>query len=90
MKKITSIITIFFLLWGILIFVDYLRAYQGDKNLLITLDSEETKDYQWEMGLGYSVKRYKYDKNNVKNDQVLKEFKIFDFVVNKEVAKVNH
>lgn len=90
MKKIISLITTLALLWGILMFVDFLRAYQGNDDLLITFDSKTTSEYSLKEGLGYSVKKYKYNKDSVKDGQVLKEFLIFDYVVSKEVAKVNY
>lgn len=90
MKKIISLITSLLLLWGLLVFVDFVRAYQGDEKLLITLNNETTSEYSYKEGLGYSVKKYNYNRNNLRDGQVLKEFRIFDFVISKEVAKVNY
>ena len=90
MKKIISFLTTIALLWGILMFVDYVRAYQNEDNLLISLDTKTTSEYTLKEGLGYSVKKYNYNKNNLKDGQVLREFKIFNFVVSKEIARVNY
>lgn len=90
MKKIISFITSLALLWGLLMFVDYVRAYQHDEKLLITLNTENTTEYSLKEGLGYSVKKYNYNKNNLKDGQVLKEFAIFGMTVSKEIAKVNN
>ena len=89
MKKIISLLTTIALIWGILMFIDYVRAYQNDEKLLISLNSETTSEYTLKEGLGYSIKKYNYNKNNLKDGQVLKEFKIFDFVVSKEIARIN-
>lgn len=90
MKKIISLITTLLLLWGILVFVDYIRAYQGNGSLLITLNEESNNEYSLKEGLGYSVKKYNYNKNSLKDGQVLKEFKIFDFAISREIAKINY
>lgn len=90
MKKILSFITTLMLLWGILIFVDYIRAYQGEEKLLIGIDMEVTDEYTLREGLGYSVKKYNYDRNKLTDGQVLKEFSIFDFVISKEIARVSY
>ena len=90
MKKIISLITTLLLIWGVLVFIDYVKAYQNDNDLLITFKTENTSEYSLKEGLGYSVKKYNYNHNNLKDGQVLKEFRIFDFVISKEVAKVNY
>lgn len=90
MKKIVSVITTIMLLWGILVFVDYVRAYQGEEKLLISIDMEITDEYTLREGLGYSVKKYNYDRNNLTDGQVLKEFSIFNFVISKEIARINY
>ena len=90
MKKIISLITTLLLIWGILVFVDFVRAYQGNEDLLITLNNKKTSEYTLKEGLGYSVKKYNYNQNNLKDGQVLKEFSIFDFVISKEIAKVKY
>ena len=90
MKKIISLLITLALLCGILMFVDYVRAYQNDEKLLISLNTETTNEYSLKEGLGYSIKKYNYNKNNLKDGQVLKEFKIFNFVVSKEIVRVNY
>ena len=90
MKKIISLITTLLLIWGILVFVDYIRSYQGEEKLIITLKEESSDEYLYRKGLGYSIKKYNYNRNNLEDGQILKEFKIFDFVVSKEIVKVNN
>jgi len=90
MKKIVSIITTLLLIWGILMFVDYLRGYQNESKFLINLNVEVTEEYTKREGLGYSVKLYNYDASKLVGGEVLKEFAIFGFVVSKEVAVVNY
>ena len=90
MKRIISIILTLILLWAGLMFVDYLRAYQKENDLIITLSKEEKDEYTQKNGLGYSVRLYNYDSNNMTDGEIMKEFRIFDIVVNKQVAKVNN
>ncbi len=90
MKKIISILTTFLLIWGIWLFVDYVKGYLNEGELLITIKSDENDEYRKQCGLGYCVKLYNYDSNNVADGQVLKEFTVFDITVSKEIAKVNY
>ena len=85
MKKIISVLTSLLLIWAIWMFVDYVRAYQNEDNLLVTFDMEVTREYTKKSGLGYHVKFYDYDINDVEEGQVIKEFAILNFVVSKEV-----
>ena len=85
MKKIISVLTSLLLIWAIWMFVDYVRAYQNEDNLLVTFDMEVTREYTKKSGLGSQVKFYDYDINDVEEGQVIKEFAILNFVVSKEV-----
>lgn len=94
MKKVIriifSILTTLIFLWGVLLVVDYVKGYVNEEKLIITLNEEKNDKYTKREGLGYTIVLHNYNSNNVKNGQVLKEFKIFGFVVNKEVAIVNY
>lgn len=90
MKKLISIITVLLLIWGILMFVDYMKGYVNEEKFLLTIDLEVTEEYTKRSGLGYYVKLYNYDDKKVTNGQILKEFAIFNFVVSKQVAVVNN
>ena len=90
MKKVISILTTLLLIWGVWLFVDYIKGYQNEGKLLIDIKTETADKYTKRCGLGYCVKLYDYNPKNLKNGQVLKEFTIFDIVVSKEIAKVNY
>ena len=88
MKKVMSMFMTIFIIWAVLMLVDYKRAYLDEGKLLIMLNLNITDEYTERTGLGYSVKLYDYDPDNMKHGQVMKEFKIFNIVVSEEVAHV--
>lgn len=90
MKTFLSILSTLVLLWGVMMFYDYNKTYKKNTDkFLITIDIENNADYTRTKGLGYSVTKYSYDKNNLHDGQILKDFKIFGFVVSKEVVVLN-
>ena len=67
---------------------DYFRGYTNESKFLINTNTEVTEEYTEYSGLGYAAKYYNYDRKNVHNGQVLKEFTIFGITVSKEIAVV--
>lgn len=88
MGKIISIISTIIFVWAIFVGVEYLRSYQGDEKLLLTLNTETTKEYTKRTGLGFSIVEYDIPRNEIKNGTILKEFYIFNFRVGKTIAVV--
>lgn len=77
MKKILSAISTLVFLWAILVVVEYVRVYNGGEKMLVSLGEEKTNEYVETKGLGYSVVNYIYDENNLPEEQLVKEFKVF-------------
>lgn len=85
MKKLLSLFFIAIVFWTVLVLIDYTRAYVNNEKMLITINIDVQDEYTKREGLGYSIIKYDYDKNNVKEGQPVKEFRIFGYVISKEI-----
>ena len=79
MKKVYIILGTILLLWIVYMGVEYFRCYKPDttdNKPLITIKTEDEETYTSDVGLGFSVVRYKVSLNDVPDGTVIKEFKI--------------
>lgn len=79
MKKVYIIIGTILLLWIVYMGVEYFRCYKPDttdNKPLITIKTEDEETYTKDVGLGFSVVRYKVSLNDAPDGTVIKEFKI--------------
>lgn len=80
MKKLYIILGSILLLWVIYMGVEYFRCYKPDttdNKPLITIKSEDEETYTKDVGLGFSIVRYKLSINDSPDGTVIKEFRIF-------------
>ena len=79
MKKVYIIIGTILLLWIVYMGVEYFRCYKPDttdNKPLITIKTEDEETYTKDVGLGFSVVRYKVSLNDAPDGTVIKEFRI--------------
>ena len=79
MKKVYIILGTILLLWIVYMGVEYFRCYKPDttdNKPLITIKTEDEETYTKDVGLGFSVVRYKVSLNDAPDGTVIKEFRI--------------
>lgn len=90
MKKLFEVLSLLIVLWGILVVVDYVRVYNGNKNkLILQIDKVVNDDFTEHKGIGYRIVKYDYDISTITEDIVSKEFYVLGIKVSDEKIVFN-